>query len=61
MINGSEMKTKNEKNEKCKFVYKPNMALHLKWEIRPKVVLEGSFEPKMFWRQDRERRARVWK
>ena len=26
MINGSEMKTKKEKNEKWKFVCKPNMA-----------------------------------
>ena len=36
MINESEMKIKKEKNEKWKFVCKPNIALHLKWEIKTK-------------------------
>ena len=43
MINGSEMKTKKEKIEKLNFVCMPNLALHLKREIRPNVVLECSF------------------
>ena len=58
MINESEMKTKKEKNEKWKFVCKPNMTLHLKWERRPKVVLECSFEHKPYLREESERRSK---
>ena len=35
------------------------MALREIRDIRPHLVLEGSFKPKTFWRQERERRARV--
>ena len=35
------------------------MALREIRDIRPYLVLEGSFEPKTFWRQERERRVRV--
>ena len=31
------------------------MALREIRDIRPHLVLEGSFEPKTFWRQERER------
>ena len=39
----------------------PNMALREIRDIRPHLVLESLFEPKTFWRQEGERRARVWK
>ena len=55
MINESEMKAKNAKNEKWDLLCKPNMALRETRDLRPHLVLEGSFEPKTFWRQERER------
>ena len=39
----------------------PNMALREIRDIRPHLVLEGLFEPKTFWRQEGERKSRVWK
>ena len=45
----------SEKNGKWDLMKEPNMALREIRDIRPHLVLEGSFEPKTFWRQEREK------